>query len=243
MLASKKRFLASAFVDADSIHPTSQDISELLKLLKDDQLLPIQANEQSISGNIPRIGFQSPDGKRRFLLLGKRFDFSYHSNKEEGKDIGSFVEFCQEAFLKLKIAMEYFNRNSHRLAAIQEGYITELTKEKLDIIAKTLVNKPPVFSDDILFEWDWRCASLIERFFSGIKELTNTIITIRKRPTSGLIEQSQLGSIRIDIDINTTHYNTKSRFGVNEVQGFLELAPSWLQKLDEDINSFMGLEV
>ena len=231
------KYLGSVFVDAEAIRANTKDVSELMKLLKDEELLPIQFQELSASGMIQRIGFQSSDGKRSLFLLGKKFNYEYVTVGDEGSDLGDFSNFCKDAGNKLNLLLKYFGRKAHRLAAIQEGYLPEKNSEDIEIIANRLLKLPNTFSEKFPFEWDWRCAYLIERSFSNKLEPTNTIVKFRKRPKGP--DNLSFGNIKVDLDINTTHFNTIARFGLKDVKKYFELSPSWHTTLSQEIDSYI----
>jgi len=118
MYASKIRYLATAFVDAESIIAKPHEAAELIKILKDYRLFPVLAVEESPTGPIPRIVFHSADGEWQLLLLGKRFDFAQLAKQPQGSDLGDYSSFCREAIPKLTVVLDFYGRKSHRLAAV-----------------------------------------------------------------------------------------------------------------------------
>jgi hypothetical protein len=242
MYGLRLRYLASMFLDAESIQANAKDVAGLMELFQDDQFLPVQA----IENNIPRIGFRSVEGTRNLILSGKRFDY-FHLPTKNNLDLGDFTVFCQYAISKLSIALDYFKRKGHRLAAIQEGLLPEMTDDEINNIAKNLLKFPPSFSKNIPFEWNWRCASSIKRTFGKLSEPTNTVITIIRgafKVQSGkeIIDGLEYNKIRMDIDVNTSPINTNARFGAKDIKNFLEKSPIWHNKLEKELLSFMDKE-
>lgn len=237
MYGSKIKYVGSVFLDAESIRPNANDISELMKLLKDNELLPMQFQELSPSGLLPRIGFNSSDGTRSLIMVGKKFNYEYTTGGKEGFDLGEFSIFCKDASNKLNILLKYFGRKAHRIAATQEGYLPEMHSGEMENIANRLLKLPNSFSNNFPFEWDWRCASLVERTFSNKTEPTNTIATFKKRPMD--FDKLSLGTIKVTLDINTTHFNTVSRFGQRDIKGYFELSPSWHKEFSQEIESYI----
>ena len=242
MYGLRLRYLASIFLDAESIQANAKDVAGLMELFQDDQFLPSQAADS----NIPRIGFRSVEGTRNLILSGKRFDY-FHLPTKNNLDLGDFTVFCQHAISKLSIAIDYFKRKGHRLAAVQEGFLAEMIDEEINSIASNLLNFPPSFSKDIPFEWNWRCASSIERNFGKLSEPTNTVITIiradfKVQSGEGIIDGLGPNKIRMDIDVNTSPINANARFGAEEIKAFLETSPIWHNKLGEELLSFIHKE-
>jgi hypothetical protein len=246
MYASKIRYLASAFVDAESIVASAANALDLLKAFGSDKFLPVMINELSTTGQAPRLAFRAVDGTAEVRLLGKRFDFLFLSTNSEGSDLGPFQKFCKEAQSILAISLNFFQRKAHRLAAVQEGFLQKMSLHESNELALKLFNFPPTYKQSVPFEWDWRAAALIEREFSGIKEPTNTITTIKRIPTSILnfsgSQPSQESSdrVRVDFDINTILSNTIARFEQTHIDGFFDQASIWHETLSSEIFSFIG---
>jgi hypothetical protein len=142
MYASNIRYLASAFVDAESIAPTPSQALEFLKTLGSDKFFPGIINELSPAGPTPRLSFRTSDNSLRLNLLGKRFDFVLTAKDSAGEDLGEFSEFCKQAHHVLTQALSFFQRKSHRLAAVQEGFLKQMDAHEKDEIAKRIFNFP-----------------------------------------------------------------------------------------------------
>jgi hypothetical protein len=245
MYASKIRYLASAFVDAESVVPTATHALEFMKTLGSDKFFPGLINEVSPTGPTPRLGFRTSDNRLRLNLLRKRFDFTLNAKDVEGEDLGKFSEFCEQAKDILARALRFFQRKAHRLAAVQEGFLRQMTSDEMDGIALRIFNFPNLYKVTPPFEWDWRSASVVEREFSGIKEPTNTITTIKRVQFQAVevgmdtFSQEPSERIRIDFDINTIPSNMIARFGEQEISSFFNQAPLWHDELNSQISSFV----
>ncbi len=243
--SAKIRYLASTFVDAQSIIPNTSDMAALLAKLNDEQLIPGSAQEVSAAGVSTRIAFATPDGTRQLLLLGNRFDYSKISTTPEGADLGEFSEFCQDAIVKLTTVLGYFQRRAHRLAAVQEGYLQDMPAGGIDKIRGQVLNLPPVYLEHVPSEWDWRAVAHIEREIGGVSEPTNTITTIKRtverfiRVEAGVPVQLETDRIRIDFDINTLPTNVNARFEAEHVHSFFEQASQWHANLSSEVLSFI----
>ncbi len=236
------RYLASVFLDSQNITAESENTREILESLDDDRFISVVAFDSVGGENVQRVGFMAPKEGYLFVLGGKRFDFSLRAkiHRESEEDFSSF---CKEASNKLSIILKYFGRKGHRLALVREGLIEEMENKTMDFVASSLLSLPPTFSGQPPFEWDWRAVSLIERYFSKLKEPTNTIITIRR--ISGKLEEIKAGEeldfdrIRVDFDINTSPNNKKERFGDKQVASFFESAEKWHSDLESELTSFL----
>jgi len=136
------------------------------------------------------------------------------------------------------------------MSLVQEMVVFDIAQPQLDRIAGRLLNMPPTFSDNLPFEWDWRCTSSIKRAIGSCQEDTNTIAIVNKRmgtivKTEGeteegsSFEEQALNSLKVTFDINTSHSNTSVRFGTEELEAFLKESPNWLNALSKEILDFM----
>jgi hypothetical protein len=239
------RYLASVFVDAESVTTSAENVTGLLKALNDKTLLPVSVQEQSLTGSVPRIGLTTPDGEWQLALLGKRFDVTYFPNVQDKFDLVNFSNFCRIASAKLITALNFFQRKAHRLAAVQEGFLPEFSKEEMNGIADRLFKFPVFYSKNLPFEWDWRAAAVVERTFGGLKEPTNTIVTIKRwagtmaKKEDGGIAQAPIDRIRADFDINTLPANIIGRFEEAHISSFFEEAGAWHENFSAEIFSFI----
>lgn len=238
MYGIKIRYLASVFVDAGSIQPNRENIKGLQQALNDENLLPRTIRE----GVVSRMAFVTSDGEWQLNLLSNRFDLNHMANMPDGSNLGEFSDFCQEATAKLITTLNYFKRKGHRLAAVQEGLLAEMSNKEMNKIANHLLKFPKPFIQNFPFEWDWRAASQMERSFGQLKEPTNTLVTIKR--IAGTIskegeELQEFNRIRVDFDINTLHENIISRFNETHIADFFEHAASWHKEFSSEIFSFI----
>ena len=138
--------------------------------------------------------------------------------------------------------------------------VFDIPQPQLDNIAKRLLNMPTIFSDNLPFEWDWRCTSSIKRVIGSCQEETNTIAVVNKRmgtivktkteeeieqdssvvdEEDSSIEEQVLDSLKVTFDINTSHANTAVRFGSEELEIFLKESPNWHHALRNEVFDFM----
>lgn len=247
MYGVKLRYLASAFLDADSITATPRIFSELLKIFESDRLLPVRAFEPSPEvGAVQRIGFQSQDHGLEIQLLGKRFNVLRVQISPDGKELGEFEAFCDEAAKKLSTLLAFFERKSHRLAAVKEGLLPEMPIAEMDRVAKILFNMSPFYAKHTPFEWDWRTVASSEREFAGLTEPIIAGTTLKRQ--SGTIlsgakaDPQSFDRIRADFDISTLNTKITPRFEEAQLQGFFESAVNWHSQLSGEISGFIGLQ-
>lgn len=240
------RYLASLFLDAESIEPSARHITDLLRGFDDPRLLPIMAQERTPTGATARIAFRSPTGDRQLILRGNRFDFSYTSEEVDGPDIGDFASFSRDAGVKFAVLLDHFERKAHRLAVVQEGFLRRMSQDDVEAIASRLLRVPPLYARHPPFEWNWRCAALVDREFGGLTEATNTIATVLRQPgievsirQQTMVDEQHFSLVRVDLDINTSPRNATPRFEADEARAFFEEAIPWQESFAEEIRHFI----
>lgn len=242
---AKIRYLASVFIDAESIVPNVKDIGALVPALGGDQLLPTTVQELAAAGGVPRMAFLSTGQDKQLILLSQRFDYSYVSQEPEGSDLGTFEDFCRDAMAKLVTVVNHFQRKPHRLAAVQEGYLATMPPEEMDRIAGSLFKFPPTYAQSIPHEWVWRAVAELNRDIDDLSELTNTITTGRRqrsqflRLEEAMPTQVDYDRIRVDFDINTHASNTAGRFEERHIRSFFNQASRWHDNLSAEVITFM----
>jgi hypothetical protein len=247
------RYLAVAFVDAESVRPNQQEIADLLHAFSDLQLIPVAAQDASLSPLDRRTGFVSQDNAWQIVLFSKQFHVARVSREPLGEDMGEFSAFCEQANQILKWVLNRFERRPHRLAGVQEGLLTKKSDEELDAIGRRLLTVPETFKNRTLDEWDWRVVARISRLVGGRDELLNNIVSLKR--FNGTVTQSvnttlppplkplpnRVPLIRADLDINTVQDNTSARFQPEHMDSFFRDVVKWQKDLVADINSFINL--
>ena len=245
MYESHIRYLASVFVDADSIKASAAGLPGLLERYGDTGLLPILVQEQDLGGIQPRFAFADPAGRWRVALRGRRFDVSQHAVDPPGAGMADFGSFCRQAADWLAAALDHVGRRGHRLAAVQEGWLGELDEEQLREVAGRLLVLSPTFAEHPPFEWDHRVCAAVEREFGDGREVTNTLVTV-KRLGGQITTVGPDGArtvpfdrIRVDLDVNTSPNNVRARFGPDEVGAFFERSPEWHRDLEAEVSALL----
>jgi hypothetical protein len=250
MYAAHTRYLAVAFVDAESVRPNQEEITALLGAFPDLQLVPMAIQEVQPSGQGHRIGFISEDGAWQIVLLSKQFNVARVAKLPIGGDLGKFPAFCEQANTILKWVLNRFDRQPHRLAAVQEGVLKQKSEDEIEVISKRLLRLPDTFKKSTLGEWDWRAATKVSRRIGEHEEILNTIAAIKKY--NGLIGQStdpslpiaplptKFSLIRADIDINTSEENTSARFQDAYMDSFFKEVVTWHEELIAEINRLIN---
>lgn len=238
MYTLKIRYLASVFLDAESLAPDPERISGFLEALNDEELLPVPALEKVGDSEVRRIAFSSTDTALRLVIGTNRINMSLHPTLPDGENMGELSEFLEHAAQKLGAVLGFLGRRVHRIATAQEGILPDMKKKDLERVGKRVLSLPPSLSNDPPFEWDWRIASGVDREFGGVKEVTNAVITLKRLAGSwgagGEIER-EFNSIRMDLDLNTSAKNTVDRFTPEHVMAFVRSSVDWHASLSTEI--------
>lgn len=246
------RYLAVAFVDAESVKPNQDEIIDLLRAFPDLHLIPVAAQEVSLSGPDRRTGFVSQDNAWQILLFGKQFQVARISHEPLGEDLGEFSVFCEQASHILKWTLNRFERRPYRLAGVQEGLLTKKSDDELDAIGRRLLALPETFKNRVLDEWDWRVVTRINRPVGSRDEFLNNIVTLKR--FNGAVNQThdtnlppplkplpnKAPLLRADIDINTVQDNTSARFQDEHMDSFFKDVVKWQADLVADVNRLIN---
>lgn len=231
------RFLARAFVEAQSLKLNIRDAAELADALPLKNLMPIPVQEATLTGIHQRLAFQNDTGWQ-LLFRGESFDISLHPTDSAGanmQDLSSFIAIAGEILGKL---VERFRREGQRIALVQEGLLPQVEKEQMNMIAKHLLRLPPAFSRDLPFEWDWRVAHAVHHDFGSGNELITKMAAIKR--LSGEINRVPFDNLRVDLDTSTHHGDIAVRFSATHIQSFLKAALEWNNELGEQLTTLIN---
>jgi hypothetical protein len=245
MYGVKLRYLASVFLDAESIEPSRASMTEVSALLGDDELMPALVEERSPAGVRTRMGFRSSSGEWQLVLASQRFDFLQLPTDASGSNLGDFSEFCRRASTRLISVLGHYRRKGYRLAAVQEGFLPDMSESDITSVGARLLRFPRAGADPTtVVEWDWRTVTRPRREFGQVTEPTNTIVTVKRMVAAltyrgGTDAQARKDRIRVDFDINTLPDDPRARFGPEEIAAFFDGAGRWHQELGERIVPFI----
>lgn len=246
MYSSHHRYLAVAFVDAESVSPNVQDIAHLMTEFAPIEAIPNPVTEQTPAGSKNRVVFISQNDLWQIAILSKEFQVAKVASNPLKDHLGDFSDFCEQAARILKITLERFQRKAHRLAALREGFLREMPDAEMSNIAARLMNMPKLYKNNLVTEWDWRAVTQIDREIEDMRESTNTITVVKRVNGELASPQGQLGlptrfsRIRVDLDINTVAINTSARFIGQHIDKFYAQIPQWHRDLEAEIVNFIG---
>jgi hypothetical protein len=238
--------VAVAYVNAENVSPSFEEITQLMEAFKPIQALPNYLIEQSPTGTKKRVVFISQDGWQ-IGLLGNHFQIVKVPPNPLRDQLGDFSDFCRQASRIFQISLEHFRKRSHRLAALREGYLREMTESEMAEIVKRLMIVPNIYQKNPLKEWDWRVVTDIEREIEGERTRINTIAIVKKivgtlAQQSGTTEVStSINRIQVNLDINTMPTDQQEdRFGEKHVESFYTQVQDWHYELETEISRFIS---
>ena len=226
----KLRYLARAFVDAETIAPTADDISELVS----GALVGMTAGvigEQGDDGRIKQRTFFATAARDHLLSLGSlSFDYVGLPTDFNGTNL-DWAAFVDQAPALLEATTTYFGRRPHRLALIQEGMLASMPEAEMGALQARLMSNPTEFGRSAPFEWDWRAAFREQIEFGGLTEACNKVVTIERtagvlsvQPVDRPIAQEKYDRVRVDVDLNTSATETRGRFDADAIKAFFAVA-------------------
>lgn len=205
---SALRVLASVFVFADFVRPSSRDIGTLIGELQDDELLPGFVQELGPGAPKSRVGLQTLEGDRQLVLLGARYDSVYLPKGEIGEE-SDVATFCSTAAARLTVLLDHFRLEAHRLAIVQEGFGQHLSESAWEQVRRSVLHLPPFYEERAPLEWDWRCIARVEKSSDQTTEPLNCVtsvgrVSVDAPAVSGGSSASQTTSRRrVELDSNT----------------------------------------
>lgn len=245
MIDFKLKYQASIFLNAIDMGATPKNISDMLTDFSDKGFIPNVFQEINNLTPQPQNRFcmQSPNNEWRINIATTRIDIEKNPTDLKGANLGTETDFCKEAAIFFSRILKRFPRKSHRLAFVSRFLLREMSDEELNNIYNKLFNTPSLYKDNIPFEWNWRVVSHINKNIAEelSPESFNFVTSINR--INGEIRNDNSVSLidRIDLsfDINSVPTKAEERFGIDEIESFLEKVTGWHDDLKSDIFSFI----
>jgi hypothetical protein len=246
-VAVRIRQLARAFVDAQSITPSTE---QLLRLIEEARLvermstpavLPLPLRDPGAPPtSAMRFTLASAQLDWQLALLNQSFDLTRLPTDMDGTNIGDLGEFASMAASTLWDCARFFGRLPHRLVLGQSGFMGEMSSEQLDSVARRLLHVPTSFDAPPPFEWDWRCARYGAFTIRDRNERTNIVATIKR--TSGVMqsatEKRPFDRIFVELDVNTLADDARGRFEEHDMKQFFVAAVAEHSRLADELDTF-----
>jgi hypothetical protein len=223
----KLRYLASVFVDAKDVLPTTKVAQQIAEAIRRADLVPVTITQITAGGLTPRIGLRTPENDWLLVIQSERIDFARLPNATDGTILMDFETFCHEAGDLLTAVTNHLGRKANRMTAVQEGLLGTMSSEQLRKVTERLLNLPRLYASGSVPEWTWQCVGLHQRTFGHLTEVINLIAKVAR--VQGQLTRMKAGEdasvlefdrIRIDLDTNTLPANTVARFGAENIADF-----------------------
>jgi len=234
MIDYKISYLASVFINAQEIQPTSQHIAKLMPLFVDKELLP----------NILPIGIlrlQTSNNEWIVAFLPDRITISKNPTGIKGENMRELLSFSNEVTEILDTIFKVYPRTPHRVSIVTRFLLEEMSEIQFSKVYKKLFNSSEFYIDNIPYEWTRRLVSQTAKPFLDREETFNFITSINR--VHGDIELSDYNGpfdrIEISIDINSHQGNANERFDLEGITYFYQNAPNWHSDLLNETIKFL----
>lgn len=236
MYALRTKYLASAFLDIQSLSYSQKNIDGIRAALLSSDFTPAPLSEPGPGGVVQRMGFLIPQTGWVVAIRLARIDVVVQPTTLD-RDLPDLATFCASARQYLTGVLAYLGRGCHRLALVQEGLLKEMGEPEKSRIARRLLKLPSRYSRSEPFEWDWRVVCRQQHEIGGQNEQTNEIAIVKRR--SGKLGENNFDRIAVDLDINTSPVDERERFGESGIHEFIDQARGWHADLETELSCFL----
>ena len=243
MIDIKLKYQFSIFLNASDLNATPKNISELMNEFMDKGFIPNTFQEISSLNPTPqnRFKLQSPSGEWSVMLGSSRIDIEQNPTNLKGSNLISSKQFSTEAKDIIIRILTKFPRKGNRLSIVSRCLFNEMSNDQLNKVYGRLFNSPPLYVNNTPFEWNWRAVAKINKNIMANNEEFNFVTTINR--INGEIrngnEVSVVDRIELGLDLNSIAQNYDNRFGVEEIDFFMDNAYLWHNELQEEIINFI----
>ena len=243
MIDYKLKYQVSIFLNASELDATSKNISDLMGVFADKGFIPNTFQEISNLNPQPqnRFALQSPDKEWHINFGTTRIDIEKNPISTKGTNLGSIGDFCNDAKDIVNRILAKVSKKANRLSLVTRVLLDEMSNDNLGKVYKNLFNSPPLYKENLPFEWNWRLVSHIDKEIAGNNETFNVITTLNRIGAQVRDGNSitSLDRIELLLDINTIHQNNEYRFSQENIEAFLELVKDWHIELESDTLNFI----
>lgn len=221
MIDYKISYLASVFINAQEVQPTSQHIAKLMPLFVDKELLP------NILLGMLRL--QTSNGEWVVAFLPDRISISKNPTGIKGENMGDVLSFCNEVVEIIDRIFKIYPRIPYRVGFVSRYLLEEMSETQLDNIYKALFKSSDFYNDNIPYEWHRRLVAKSNKPFLGREETFNFITAINR--VHGDIDLPDFNNtfdrIEVSVDINSHQSNLNERFNSENMTFFYQNVPNW----------------
>lgn len=245
MIDYKLKYQVSIFLNASELDATSKNISDMMNVFSDKGFIPNVFQEISNLNPKPqnRFALQSQNKEWHINFGFNRIDIEKNPASVKGENLGSLIDFCDEAKDITKRILSKFPKKAKRLSLVTRVLLDEMTEKKLNEVYKKLFKAPKIYNDNPPFEWNWRVVSHLNKKIQESEEIFNVITTLNR--ISAEVREgnsiSSLDRIELNLDVNTIPQNNEYRFDFSKIESFLDLMKEWHNELETEIINFITI--
>jgi len=244
MIDVKEKYQASIFVNIGDILPNTDNITKLLNVFRDKELIPNTFNQLTATGPQLRLQLTSPSGEWIITFAANRIDVHKNPVDLKGDNLGELSVFCSDVIDFFRKIINLYKKKPHRIAIISSYMLHEMEEVALNKIYQNLFKSPQFYTDNPPVEWNWRSVSRtkLKVVGSSIEELNAiTVIHRLQGEIRTMNEVKSIDRISMSFDINTIPQNKESRFTIKGIENyFTKIHPIHNNLLNETMEFING---
>ena len=243
MIDIKLKYQASAFANVKHITPSSENISVLLEIFRDKELIPGVIQEIGHEVGIgPRIMLKSIKPEWGITFGSRRINIEKSLIDPKGDNLGNLKDFCADSTDFFARIFSRFKMRSNRLALVATYLFEEMASPTLNEMYKKVFNSLSFYTKFPPSEWNTRSAAKMPFSFAGLDEQINALISIDRVKMELALPDSviPLDRIQVQFDLNTIPESTDSRFDIEHLSAFytdiLPIHNALLKEVEDKVN-------
>ena len=243
MIDIKHKYEGIIFVNASDIKPSPDNITSLIQIFKDMELIPSTFHEIGPSSPQPllRIRLSNSINEWEIMIGSQRISIKKNLTDPKGNNLGELDKFCSDITDFSGRILNNYRKKANRLALTTEFILKEMTEPDLLKVYLNLFKPPQFYKDTPPFEWNTRFASKKQIEFENLKETLNVLTSIsRVRGEIGTKEEViPIDRIQIGFDINTIQENSDERFEFLHLVSYYECVLKLHNELLKEVMEFV----
>ena len=242
MIDTKIKYQVGLFGNIKGITPDPEVIKKLIDIFGELQLLPTTFYELDGISQRPCLAMSSSDSGLSVHFGTKRIDIYLRPIDQKGENLGEVKTFIETAADIAEKVCSQFKIKFSRLSLITEYMLHEMGEDEFSKIRKKLLPADINIDGEETTEWNTRTVIKSNVMVLDEEERINSIIQINRMQgeVSNGNDINKFDRIALNLDTNTVHENSDTRFQENEVRSFLEEAEKIqnqiIQKVERLIN-------
>lgn len=236
MIEKHIKFTAVLFGEYEDITPNNKNIYHFLSRLERFEFAPSNSKRMVIEDDgmrfIDTFSLESDDKMWDVEFVGNRINITKSfSEKHPANEPEEISNFLGDATLIYDVIHEKFpDKLHHRLSLVTAHLLNNIGTEKMSILFKEMLTPIDFYAENEPYEWNSRFVAKIPTSINDKEEKINIITNFDQ--TTYLSDNANYQSkLRILFDINTDQLNTESRFTMNDIRSFLNIAANKRQEV------------